>query len=313
MKISVVMAAYNGEKYIYQQLESLLKQTRKPDEVVVCDDMSKDRTVGVVNEFKREHPELSIVLSQNKQNLGFARNFFKATELSTGDLLFFSDQDDIWLPQKIEKMAECMENDDHIGGLVCLYEVIDEDSNVVRTGKKQNKEIKVKKESFQGMIRSFNCGGLNFAVRRKYVEKYRNFIIENSLPHDVPLGIILSSYGELYRINQIYVQHRVHGNNVSKPEYRVLKRLGNVERQIESAKNKLKRLEKCRPIVVDRICEKDKKNYDLAIDCYQKTITFLENQNIMGLIKLCFNHNPMIDERIVVFNAISAIMPRKRS
>lgn len=313
MKISVLMAAYNGERYIYKQLESLFNQTRMPDEVIICDDRSTDDTVTEIQRFISEHYEFPIILEKNKENMGYAKNFFKASEISTGEILFFCDQDDIWMPRKIEIMAKYLEENEKIGGLVCLYEVIDGDSNVVRKHKPQNDEIKVTKESFQGMIKGFNCGGLNFAVRRKYVDKYRTFIIENGLSHDVPLGIIISSYDELFRINQVFVQHRIHANNATKPEYGIIQRLGNIEKQIKSARNKLKWIEKCRPAVIDRISVMDKQNYDDAAKYYRNTITALEKRDLAALIKLSFTHNPMVDNRIAVFNALSIIAPKKRS
>ena len=106
MKISVVMATYNGEKYITEQLDTIRNQTRKIDELVVCDDRSKDNTVSVVKAYIKEHNlEDAWAIHVNERNLGYANNFHRATLMATGDLIFFSDQDDLWREDKIEIMA----------------------------------------------------------------------------------------------------------------------------------------------------------------------------------------------------------------
>ena len=102
---SIAMCTYNGEKYIRQQLESLIGQTLPPDEIVICDDCSKDRTVHVVRDTLKDwdgHWQLVC----NEKNLGFKKNFEKAISLCRGDIIYLSDQDDVWDPRKIETMDE---------------------------------------------------------------------------------------------------------------------------------------------------------------------------------------------------------------
>ena len=100
MKISVALATYNGERFIRDQLESLSAQTRLPDELVVNDDCSTDRTVAIVEDFARTAP-FPVRILQNERNLGFSDNFLRAARLCRGDWVAFCDQDDIWLPEKI--------------------------------------------------------------------------------------------------------------------------------------------------------------------------------------------------------------------
>lgn len=103
MKISIAMATYNGAKYIEEQLQSLAEQTVKPDELVVTDDGSSDETIEIVRGFAHKAP-FEIRLERNEKNLGFAQNFGKAMALCSGDIIFLSDQDDVWLPQKLERV-----------------------------------------------------------------------------------------------------------------------------------------------------------------------------------------------------------------
>lgn len=109
MKVSVIIATYNGAEFLEEQLDSIREQTRKVDEVVICDDCSTDNTVSVANEYiQKFNLSASWKVYSNETNLGYANNFNKATLLSTGDLLFFSDQDDTWNLSKIEKMEKIM-------------------------------------------------------------------------------------------------------------------------------------------------------------------------------------------------------------
>jgi glycosyltransferase involved in cell wall biosynthesis len=110
MKISIALASYNGAAYILTQLMSCLAQTRPPDEIVVCDDRSSDKTREIVERFAA-FASCPVQLHHNSQNLGYSRNFEKALSLCTGDIVFLSDQDDFWLPNKIARVLETFESE----------------------------------------------------------------------------------------------------------------------------------------------------------------------------------------------------------
>lgn len=101
MKISIALATYNGESYLAKQLESFIWQTRLPDEVVISDDNSTDSTLLILKAFQKNAP-FPVRLYSNDENRGFAVNFGRALEICTGNIIIFSDQDDIWLPNKID-------------------------------------------------------------------------------------------------------------------------------------------------------------------------------------------------------------------
>jgi glycosyltransferase involved in cell wall biosynthesis len=108
MKISIAMATYNGAQYLKAQLQSFLDQTRQPDELIVTDDCSTDDTETIVREFaKMAH--FKVEFHRNEQNLGYCGNFNSALMRATGDLVFLSDQDDVWFPKKIEHMIDVAE------------------------------------------------------------------------------------------------------------------------------------------------------------------------------------------------------------
>lgn len=97
------MATYNGAKYLKAQLKSFVDQTHQPDELIITDDCSSDETKTIVQEFAKTAP-FKIEIHYNDKNLGYCGNFNEALIKTTGDLVFLSDQDDVWFPEKIEYM-----------------------------------------------------------------------------------------------------------------------------------------------------------------------------------------------------------------
>lgn len=107
-RVSVVLCTYNGEKYIREQLESIVSQTYPIHELLIQDDCSTDATPLIIEEYKEKYPFIRFY--RNKNNLGFNRNFWKAFEKVTGDYIAISDQDDIWVDTKIEVLVGCIGN-----------------------------------------------------------------------------------------------------------------------------------------------------------------------------------------------------------
>lgn len=103
--ISIVLATFNGEKYLRPQLDSLYGQTFKDFEVVACDDGSTDGTAAVLREYERKY---GLRVHVNAENLGYVRNFEKAVSLSRGELIALCDQDDVWIPRKLEVLSRSL-------------------------------------------------------------------------------------------------------------------------------------------------------------------------------------------------------------
>ena len=123
--VSIAMATYNGEKYLRKQLESIYNQTYKNIEFIVCDDRSSDKTVKILQEYQNKY---GLKFFINEQNLGFVKNFEKAASLCTGEYIAFADQDDVWLPDKIEILLSEIGNN----SLICSdAKLIDENNNQV--------------------------------------------------------------------------------------------------------------------------------------------------------------------------------------
>jgi len=97
--ITIALCTFNGAVFLPAQWESILNQTRLPDEVVVCDDASTDETIALLKQYQTSAP-FSVKIIQNPVQLGFNKNFEQALSQSSGDLVFICDQDDFWFPEK---------------------------------------------------------------------------------------------------------------------------------------------------------------------------------------------------------------------
>ena len=100
MKISIALATYNGEKYIEEQLTSIYDQTHLPDEIVISDDNSNDRTIEIINKIKA-NTKIEHIIIKNQERVGYSINFNRALSRTKGDIIFLCDQDDVWFSNKI--------------------------------------------------------------------------------------------------------------------------------------------------------------------------------------------------------------------
>jgi glycosyltransferase involved in cell wall biosynthesis len=125
-RVSVAMCTFNGGRYLEEQLESIALQTRLPCELVICDDRSTDDTFTILKRFQSEAPFMVKVI-RNSQRLGSTRNFDQAIGLARGGLIALCDQDDRWVPTKLERLSVALEADHFLGGAFSDANLIDGD------------------------------------------------------------------------------------------------------------------------------------------------------------------------------------------
>lgn len=106
-RLSVALCTYNGERYLREQLDSLVAQTRQPDEVIICDDCSTDATTDLARDFAARAP-FPVHLLVNGHNVGSTKNFERAIEHCTGELIALADQDDVWCPEKLARSEQAL-------------------------------------------------------------------------------------------------------------------------------------------------------------------------------------------------------------
>ena len=205
--VSIALATYNGARFIGEQLDSFARQTRLPDELVVCDDGSTDGTLEIVERFAAASP-FTVRIHRNPERLGFSKNFENALSKCSGDLLFISDQDDIWYPNKLSSIEQELK---FSGTLSVVHDehVIDEDGRVEpatfltlvrRAGLKP------------GYLVAGNCS----AFRRELFPIFAPF--SASINYDNWIALLADLLG-VRRVVPIPVQmYRRHHSNASEPE-----------------------------------------------------------------------------------------------
>ena len=128
LKVSVAMCTYNGERYINEQIGSILGQTAPVEEIIVCDDQSEDQTCCIIEEINSRNPGI-IHLYQNEKKLGIAQNFFKAMHLCSGDVVFLCDQDDVWMKDKVASFLAAFADNPEAKGVLSDAVLTDESLN----------------------------------------------------------------------------------------------------------------------------------------------------------------------------------------
>lgn len=125
MLISIAMCTYDGEKFLQEQLLSIAEQSHLPDELVICDDRSSDTTLQILDEFQQVAP-FRVRICRNEAKLGPTKNFERAIMLCSGDVIALADQDDVWLPQKLERLASALDDNQEAGYVFSDAFVVDE-------------------------------------------------------------------------------------------------------------------------------------------------------------------------------------------
>lgn len=204
--VSVCVATYNGEKYLKEQLDSILKQLIESDEVIISDDGSKDSTLDVIKSFN--DPRIKIYI--NKGEHGYTANFENALKYSSGDIIVLSDQDDVWSADKISTIKTQLE----------WYDFLVSDATVV------NEKLEVLSKSFWS-LRKPHYNAFGDFIQCSYLGccmAFKRDVLLMALPfpknhnlccHDYWLQLIGSFYFSVRYEHKPLVYYRRHGGNVS--------------------------------------------------------------------------------------------------
>ncbi len=218
-RISVAIATYNGENFIETQLRSILDQTLPVDEVIIRDDKSPDKTADVVRNLIKEHDlENRFNFEINSQNKGYASNFIGALMETTGDYVFFCDQDDIWPKDRVEKMVRTLESSDDvlmIGSEFDPFKSSDDAPDVPAWElSKFKNDGSMEKLEFNSENIFIGCQGCTMAMKRAFLDKVSKYWYEG-WAHDEYVWKLALSLGGLYFYHGITLKRRLHSNNVT--------------------------------------------------------------------------------------------------
>lgn len=214
--VSVVMATFNGEKYLEKQLNSILMQTLLPDEILIFDDRSVDKTEEIVNQFiKKNTTSVEIKFVKNETNLGYALNFYQGLKYARGDYIFLSDQDDIWYANKIEIIVKIMKKNKKISALNTAYILIDDKGKEIKNylSKKFKDNEKLKKIDFFNFIKSPRYPGMAMCINKRILPQLQRIERGDIIAHDWLLNLIASENNEMYFLDKILTKYRQHFEN----------------------------------------------------------------------------------------------------
>lgn len=201
--ISVCMASYNGAPYIREQLSSILQQLSLSDEVIISDDGSTDSTLEKIRSFQ----DSRIIIVHNKCH-GFIHNFENAITLAKGDYIFLSDQDDIWLPNKVNRCLEKLQE----------YWMINHNSILVnQNGEPLGKDffsINHSKGGYWQTLWRNSYSGCCMAFKREVLDFALPFP-SHIASHDIWLGLIAEKHGKCCFLNEPLLLYRRHLGNAS--------------------------------------------------------------------------------------------------
>lgn len=212
--ISIAIATYNGERYLRQQIDSLLSQTMPFDEMVICDDNSSDSTTAIINEYSAR--DNRIKLFRNKTNIGFKANFEQALSLCTGDFITLCDQDDIWLPGHIKTLYDSMGKSMLVCGDSML---IDKDGKSLKQRLSYIKNFRKKPYDCEAIFRFIvyyqnPFQGASMMMRKEFLQ------IALPIPkvvkfHDTWFAHISNLTNSFRYIPELVTLYRMHGANAS--------------------------------------------------------------------------------------------------
>jgi glycosyltransferase involved in cell wall biosynthesis len=313
LSASVALTTYNGEKYIIPQLESLLGQTRLPDEVIICDDGSTDSTIRLVRRFIDENGlNSSWLVFENLRSKGVTKNFIDCARMTSGNLIFFSDQDDVWNSVKIEMMSAAFEEHSDIDAVGCHLTWADSAGVPLHNihNMLMKNDHRLHKVSLAEQVRDNQSAGLTLAFRRQMLPELERIVERHGLTHDLPLGLICAAQGTYCILNEALVAHRVHEENASAPQSTLAGRLRDLDYCIRGRKVRLELMQVVVKEYGSVIGATDRANLLDAVEKAKVSILDLERGNLWGLFKNLFDMNPMSNRLLLLNSFLCALTNR---
>ena len=216
--VSIALATWQGARFIDDQLESLARQTRPPNQLVVSDDGSTDDTCARVEAFAQE-VDFEVQLVRNCDRALTTLNFERAVERCTGDIIFFADQDDIWRPKKLERMVDVFDRRPATGGLFCNGGVVDDDRNPLgydlweAQGFHLGEQEMVRSgDAAMVFLRHVVAAGNTFAFRGRFKPLLLPFPQLRSV-HDAWVAFMVAAVSDFEILDEDLVEYRLHQGN----------------------------------------------------------------------------------------------------
>ncbi len=231
--VAILMATYNGEKYLRQQLDSLLEQTYQDFTIYISDDCSADETVAIIQEYSSHFPE-KIVYISNEQNCGLVNNFEKLLNACDEEYMAFCDQDDIWHSKKLEVLMDAIVQmkQRHPNAALLVHSdlcLIDQDGKIVHNSYFQFRKYKLKQSKDIGHILG-PCGvmGNTMLINKELKELALPFPAYLDI-HDYWIALQAELFGKRKTLHTQLVKYRIHNNNYSNNTKSLLRKINKIK------------------------------------------------------------------------------------
>lgn len=213
MKVNILMATYNGEKYLEEQIASIQNQTFQDWELLIRDDGSTDQTRAIIQRFEASDQRIRLINPNSMENMGVIKSFYTLVKHEVADFYFFSDQDDIWLPNKLQLCLEAAQ--DEIKDLpLMIYtdlRVVDQELNVIHDSMIKSQSHHANTELRQELTENTVTGGTSL-INHALAQQWQ--VYEGILMHDWYLALLASALGKLLYLDSPTELYRQHENNV---------------------------------------------------------------------------------------------------
>ncbi len=289
--ISVALATYNSSKYIIEQLQSLITQTKEINELIICDDCSSDNTIELIENYFKQVNYTNYKIFINSHNLSYVKTFSKAISETNGDIIFLCDHDDVWHADKIEKIEIEFLKNNNISVLGSSFTRINseglkiDNKNPLFTANnglykyyvRKNKMVKVLfNKEFTYNFTPGCCIAFKKEIKQEIIKGL------NIAPHDYYISCLAASFKGLYFINTEMIDYRLHNNNAIG-----IPNKDNLEFRIKITEKDIKiKQDIFENLSLLNINEKHKKFMLKHIKVVEKRKEYLENKKIFKMFTL---------------------------
>lgn len=213
MKVNILMSTYNGQQFLAEQIRSIQDQSYTDWTLFIRDDGSSDNTKEILKDFERQDSRIHLIDSDKSDNLGVIKSFHKLVNHDRADYYFFSDQDDVWLPNKLELSLKEAQN--YLADLPLMVymdlKVVNQDLEIMTESMVKSQSHHANTELVQELTENTVTGGvamINHALAEMWQET------DDILMHDWYLALLASAFGNLVFIDQPGELYRQHSDNV---------------------------------------------------------------------------------------------------
>lgn len=214
MKVNILMSTYNGQEFIAQQIQSIQKQTFENWNLLIRDDGSSDETPKIIADFAKSDARIRFINADKRENFGVIKNFYTLLKYEKADYYFFSDQDDVWQPQKLELTLASVEKENNQIPLMVYTDltVVDRDLQVLHDSMIKTQSHHANTSLLEELTENTVTGGtmmVNHCLAKQWKQCY-----DDSIMHDWYLALLAASLGKLIYLDETTELYRQHESNV---------------------------------------------------------------------------------------------------